>query len=348
MDKTYLNNEKLAVYEMLLTSLCQLQLSSAWGWSQPVADPDRALVDVITNCMMFGRGLIAPYVWKLREYSNRAQLNASLRPMVCTRGQFSRILQIKASCSDILGSTNSKDIFVWDAGPGSRMGNLLGNNKSKGDICVHNGHMLYHYAAAAAIWLIDSVKNMGKDYFAFVASDQVVCLSDMEKRQLKSILEVACLQDADVIFFDGPPELSVLRLRSFLSPVVPPQRNSPFSLARDREMLKQFGGAHIFQCVLLKKSLLTQLGCALEAVLKACFNGYNLDYGVYDVAVMPRLVSPKWLKKQSHSEALNVYETLCDLANKTQHIFPVSMPIKVFNVNTPNIFEQLQKRITNT
>jgi hypothetical protein len=225
------------------------------------------------------------------------------------------------------------------------MGALLASGKSKGDINVCGKYQLYHYAAGAAIWLVDTVKKMDKEYFAFVASDQIVCLSHKDKEQLRSILEVACLQDQDMIFFDGPPELSTIRLRSFLSPAVRPQRNSPLSLARDREILKQFGGAHIFQCVLLKKSLLEQLGRLLEAIIKAGSNGYDLDYGVYDVAVMPQLVRPNWLKKQKHSEALNIYEALCDLANKARCIFPISMPIKVFNVNTPNILEQLQKML---
>jgi hypothetical protein len=298
--------------------------------------------------MMFGQGLIAPYIGKLQEYVDRAQLNTSLCPLVCTNNQLSRILQIKASCPHILRSTNGKDIFVWDSGIGSRMGALLASGKSKGDVHVCGKYQLYHFAAGAAIWLIDTVKKMDKEYFAFVASDQVVCLSHKDKEQLRSILEVACLQNQDMIFFDGPPELSAVRLRSFLSPVVRPQRNSPLSLARDRAMLKQFGGAHIFQCVLLKKSLLEQLGRALEAILKAGSNGYDLDYGVYDVAIMPQLVRPNLLKKQKHSDTLNIYETLCDLANKARCFFPISMPIKVFNVNTPNILKQLQKRIANS
>ena len=90
-----------------------------------------------------------------------------------------------------------------------------------------------------------------------------------------------------------------------------------------------------------------ELGRALEAIIKADKRGFNLDFGVYDVAIMPQLVRPNWLKKQNHSNALNIYEALCDLANKAQCIFPISIPIKVFNVNTPYILNQLKKRITN-
>jgi len=226
------------------------------------------------------------------------------------------------------------------------MGALLASGKSKGCIHVCGTHQLYHYAAGAAMWLVDTVKKMDKEYFAFVACDQIVCLSHKNKRQLRNILEVACLQNADLIFFDGPPELSAIRLRSFLSKGIQLQKNLPHMLARDREMLRQFGGAHIFQCVLLKKSLLGPLAQVLEAITKATSNGYDLDYGVYDVAVMPQLVRPNWLKKQKRSDALDIYAALCELADKARRIFPISMPIKVFNVNTPNILEQLRKRIT--
>jgi hypothetical protein len=206
-------------------------------------------------------------------------------------------------------------------------------------------HKLYHFPAAVAKWLVSTLSEMRRQYVAFIASDQVVSLSKQVKGELRSFLDVACAQDADMIFFDGPPELSLMRLRFLLDQTRRPRKDSLAALARDRMLLKHFGGAHILQCVLLKKDLVDLLAKALGVLLQAAKGGYDLDYGVYDVAVLPQLVRPCWLEQDSHPAAREIYFALCDLRAKVKSVFPVSVPIQVFNVNTPLVLKRLRGRI---
>jgi len=246
---------------------------------------------------------------------------------------------------NIPGKLTGKDILIWDSGRGSRMGKLLKGGKSKGEVDMFGNYKLFHFAAGAAKWLVDTLRDIGKDYCAFVASDQIVCFSHVVKVELMSVLDVACAQDADLIFFDGPPELSIVRLHYFLDPKSRPCEDSKLALARDRTLLELFGGAHIFQCVLLKKNLLEPLATTLQAILQAIRDGYDLDFGVFDVTVMPQFVRPKWLKKEQHPAAIKIFSALCDLGVKVDRTFPVSVPIQVFNVNEPLVLKRLQKRI---
>ena len=111
---------------------------------------------------------------------------------------------------------------------------------------------------------MDVLKNMGKEYVAFIASDQIVCFPKLVKQELRSFLDVACAQDDDMIFFDSPPALSLVQLRYFFDSTRSPRKDSLIALARERTLLKHFGGAHIFQCVLLKKYLMVPLSKALN------------------------------------------------------------------------------------
>jgi hypothetical protein len=295
--------------------------------------------------MTFGDKYIRRLARGLREYVDQELLRTPLSPLLCSGQQLDRVLHITASCLDILSSLNDKDILIWDAGKGSRMSSLLRGGKSKGDADVCGSHKLYHFPAGAAKWLVDTLRTMGKEYCAFVASDQIVCLSHQVKNELKSLLEVAASQNTDLIFFEGPPELSVMRLGIFVGPKRRPQKDSFLALARDRTLLKYFGGAHIFQCILLKKSLLEPLATTLHAIIQACSNGYELDHGIYDVSVVPRFVQPEWLKQEANLAAHKIYSRLCDLTAKVESVFPISVPIQVFNVNTPLVLKRLRKRI---
>ena len=334
-----------AAYEMLLTCLCQFGQANVWGWHRPVVDPVRARIDVVTNSLVFGDKCIRRLARQLRKYVDLGRLRARLSPLLCSGHELDKVLHITASCVNISGSLGGKDIFIWDSGKGSRMGALLKGGKSKGEVTVCGNHKLYHFVAGASKWLIDTLRETGKEYVAFTASDQIVCLSRPVKNELSSLLELASSQDADVIFFDGPPELSVVRLRSLFDQTRQPRKNSLTALARDRMLLKHFGGGHIFQSVLIKKDLVDPLAKALKVILQAARDGYELDYGVYDVVVMSRLMQPKWLKQEHHPAAHKIYSTLCDLRAKVKHVFPISVPIQVFNVNTPLVLKRLRMRI---
>jgi hypothetical protein len=294
---------------------------------------------------MFGDRPIRRLAWKLRQHIDRERLSTSLSPLLCSSDQLCGVLHITASCLNVSDSISGKDVLIWDSGKGSRMGKLLKGGKSKGEVDVWEGHKLYHFPTAAAKWLVDTLSEMGRHYVALIASDQVVCLSNQVKEELRSFLEVACAQDADIIFFDGPPELSVMRLHFLLDQTRRPRKDCLAALARDRMLLKYFGGAHIFQCVLLKKDLVDLLAKALGVLLQAAKGGYDLDYGVYDVAVLPQLVRPCWLEQDSHPAAREIYSTLCDLRAKVKSVFPVSVPVRVFNVNTPLVLKRLRSRI---
>lgn len=345
MDKQNRTKSSASAYEMLLTLLCQYRYASAVGWCRPVADPARARIDVVTYATAFGDRLIRRLASKLWEYVDLERLRAPLSPLVCTSSQLGKVFQITAYRLNLCGTINGKDVLIWDSGKGSRMGSLVRGGKPKGDLEVWGGHKLYHYSAGAAKWLVDYLAEIGKEYIAFIATDQVVCLSDHIKQQLKSLLHVASTQDADIIFFDGPPVLSLVRLHSLLDPTRRPRKDSLTALARDRTLLKHFGGAHIFQCVLLKKDLVDPLAKALEALLRAAKDGYDLDYDVYDVAILPQLVRAYWLEQDQHPAASKIYSALCDLNAKVENVFPVSLPIQVFNVNTPLVLKWLRKRI---
>ncbi len=158
-------------------------------------------------------------------------------------------------------------------------------------------------------------------------------------------MDAVAAQDSDVIFFDGPPALSLCRLRFFLSSAQPPRRNGVMALARDRLLLKKYGGAHIFQCVLFKRHLMPALAAALETILELARTGHDVDYGVNDIAVLPRLIRPNWLKKERTPGARQLHAVLCELRNRTQHVRSVSMPLQAFNVNIPSVLRHLKTRI---
>jgi hypothetical protein len=237
------------------------------------------------------------------------------------------------------------DVLVWDAGKGLRMASLLPVGSPKGDIIVAKGHRLYHFAAGAARWITHVLREMNRDYVAFVAADQIVCLFDSDRQELRTLLDAVSSQDADMIFFDGPPALSLVRLRFLLDPAQPPRRDSLMALARDRLLLKEHGGAHAFQCVLLKRSLMPALVNALEAILEAARNGYDVDYGVNDVAILSKLIRPDWLRKERHPGAQRIYAALHRLRTQTRRLRSISLPLQVFNVNLPAILEHLKMRI---
>ena len=274
------------------------------------------------------------------------RIRAPLSPLTCPGDQLYRVLHITSSCPDISGVLSGKDILVWDAGRGSRMGSLVKDGKSKGNLYVRGSHRLFHFSAGAAIWLVDTLKKMHREYVGFIACDQVVSLSDQMKQELTSSLEVASEQGADVIFFDGPPALSLMRLRYFLDRARQPRKDSLASLNRERTLLKNHGGGHVLQCVLLKRKLVTPLTNVLKVILQAVRDGFDLDYGVTDVAILPQLVQPRWLARQDHPAARKIYSALCDWRDNVKNIFPVSVPIEVLNCNTPLVLKRLQKRIS--
>ena len=83
--------------------------------------------------------------------------------------------------------------------------------------------------------------NGNWDYVAFVASDQVLCLSEPARRELAALLDAAAAQDSDVIFFDGPPALSLCRLRFFLSSAQLPRKDGVMALASEEGTLDGLG-----------------------------------------------------------------------------------------------------------
>jgi hypothetical protein len=266
-------------------------------------------------------------------------------PLVCTGTQLDRVLHITATSGKLGDQLPGKDVLVWDSGKGTRMAVLLQAGQTKGDVVVTGGHRLYHFAAGAAQWAANILREMDRDYIAFVASDQILCLSEPDKKELVTLLDAASSQDADIIFFDGPPALSLLRLRFLIDPARPPRRDGVMALARDRLLLERYGGAHVLQCLLVKRSLVPALATVLEATLEAAGNGYYWDCGVADVAVLPRLVRPDWLMKERHPAARRIGVALCKWCDHARRVRSVSMPLRVFNVNMPCVLDHLKTRI---
>ncbi len=345
MDTTHGNPRLIGTYEVLLTALCQTDLASTLGWSMSVADPDAARTVIVTWALACGDPVVRSLAARLGQYVDPAAAEAPLSPLVCRSAQLGSALHITASSSRLLEHLDGKDVLIWDSGKGSRMGSLLQAEQPKGDILVTGSHKLHHFAAAAAQWPVNVLREANQDYVAFVASDQVVCLSESHKRELEALLNAAVSQDADVIFFDGPPALSLVRLRFMVSSAQPPHRNGVMALARDRLLLKNYGGAHIFQCVLLKRSLLPALASVLEAILEAARSGFDLDYGINEVAILPRLIRPNWLKRDRHAAARRIYAALSNLSAQTRRVRAVSMPLHVINVNMPYVLNHLKTRI---
>ena len=323
--------------------MCQCGLA-IWGWSRPVPDPVRARKDVLMNALEFGDEYAKILVKRAGEGQDE-RLFKKLSPMLCSSELLEGVLQITPSCTDIVNPVKDKEILIWDSGKGSRMGYLLRGVKSKGDIEVWKGHKLFEFSASAAKWLVDELQLMGRNYVALAASDQIVFLHDEDKRELRSSLEAACAQDADVVFFAGPPALDISRLWPLLSRSKRPRKDSQIALARDRALLKYYGGSHVFQCVLLKRSTMSLLAKVLEIIQETAVAGYDMDFGAFDVAVLPKFVQPCWLKKEQYPQAHKLYSALCDFALKAANVFALSVPIEVFNVNTPVVMECMQNRI---
>jgi hypothetical protein len=254
------------------------------------------------------------------------------------------VAHVTADSMTLCEQLDGKDVIVWDAGKGSRMGRLLQPGQAKGEVEVAGGHRLHEFAAGAAQWMVSTLRALDRHYVAFVASDQILCLSEPDKRELATLLDAAS-QDVDVIFFDGPPELSLLRLRFLLDSNRPPRRDGAMALARDRQMLKNYGGAHVLQCVLLKKNHAFALATTLEAILEAARSGYDVDLGVGDIAVLPRLIGANWLKKQRNPVFVAIQAAIRGLCAQVRHVRSVSMPLQVFNVNTPGVLSHLRERI---
>ena len=237
------------------------------------------------------------------------------------------------------------EVLVWDAGYGSRLGRLLETGQTKGEVELADGYRLHQFAAGASRWLVRAMRARNRRYVAFTAADQVLCLKDADARELETHLDAASSQGADMIFFDGPPALSLLRLRFLLDTGRPPRRDGTMALARDRQMLRNYGGAHVFQCVLLKEGHAHFLADALEAVLDAARSGCDADLGVGDVAVLPRLVGTRWLKKQRVPAFRALEAAVSRLCARVQRVRSVWMPLEVYNVNTPGVLSHLRKRI---
>ena len=332
-------------YETLLTILVQQGLASVWSPTRMVADPDRARHDVVTYATIFGSPVIQLLVGELNAYIKKEELQSRLSPFFLLGGRFDSVLQIKLSASNLVIASANKDVLVWDSGRATRMGRLMMGGKSKGDLELWGKYKLYQLSASPAKWLVNTLRNMGKEYIAFVASDQVVCLKEQVKQKLKAFLRVACKQNADMIFFDAPPALSIVRLYHLVSRAKRPRNNSAMAVARDRTLLKHYGGAHVFQCVLFKKHLCGQLARVLQSILNAANKGYYLDWGIADVAILPHLIWPKWIERDRHPAALAVGKALRSMHTEVKQIFPIALPVEVYNVNSRYVLERLRKKM---
>jgi hypothetical protein len=281
----------------------------------------------------------------LDRYADHAQLQAPLAPLVCHGGELDSVLHVTLDSTKLSQQLDGRGSLVWDAGYGRRLGRLLKTGQAKGEVELAGGNRLYQFAAGAAQWLVGTLRALNRRYVAFVAADQVLCLSDADASELEAHLDAASSQGADIIFFDGPPALSVLRLRFLLDSSRPPRRDGTMALARDRQMLRNYGGAHVFQCVLLKEERAHFLADALEAVLEAARSGCDADLGVGDIAVLPRLTGDSWLRKQRDPASRAMQAAIGRLCAQVQRVRSVWMPLQVFNVNTPGVLAHLRERM---
>ena len=324
--------------------ICQLGQASLWGWRWPASDEESARADVVTDALRFGSRVIQHLAIALRQYVDRGRFCARLTPITDSARRSCDAFHITAATLDICNQINGKHVLVWDAGKGSRMGHLV-SDKPKGDVELVPEQSLRQFAAAAARRMVNTLSGYGGDYTALVASDQVVCLNKRTINQLEAILAAAAAQKADLIFFDGPPALSIRRLHPLLNGSRCHRKNSALALARDRVMLKHHGGAHVFQCVLVRAPLRRPLARVLESLVRAADQGYELDFGVMDVAVVPRFVAPAWLRRENHPAAAECYSALMAWRAAVDRVFPVSVPLEAYNVNTPTMLRRLRRRI---
>ena len=167
-----------AIYDALLTSLCQTDQACIWGAIQLVNDPARAMREVVTNTLAFGNELVRPLAEQLREYADEDRLSAKLRPLVATEGELEDVMHVTASCGTVGGRNGDWSVVVWDAGRGSRMGTLAELSRGKGNVEVIEGVNLYQFAAGSDQWLVARLRETKREYVAFVASDQIVCLDE--------------------------------------------------------------------------------------------------------------------------------------------------------------------------
>ncbi len=228
--------------------------------------------------------------------------------------QVDRVLHVADPGARLREQLGGKDVIVWDTGLGLRMAPLLRPGQAKGHVEVVGAQRLYQFAAGAAAWIVNTLRSLGRDYVAFIAADQVLHLSKDDRAELAALLEAA--SDADAIFLDGPPSLSLPRLRFLLDSDGPAKRGGAMALARDRQMLKHHGGAHVLQCVLFKSPYATALAGVLEAIGEAAQAGCHLDLGIGNVAVLPRLIGMSWLKRGREPALRAVQAALGELCGR--------------------------------
>ena len=72
---------------------------------------------------------------------------------------------------------------------------------------------------------------------------------------------------------------------------------------------------------------------------------YKYDLGVFDISVFSRLVPPRWLKKEHHPAAVKIFTALNELNHNVKNIFPISVPMETYNINTSHVLKRLKKRI---
>jgi len=341
----YINHREQVAYDMLLTLLVQYGLADVWGPCRSVPDPDRVVSDVVAHAAIFGNELIQCLVRDLQEYIDPVRFSTRLEPLMSAGDPPTGELHITAQTEGISGQMDQMpQVLIWDAGHGSRMGSLLEGGKSKGNLEVFPGRKLYHYSAGIAKWLVGTLREIGKDYVAFISADQVVYLSPGLQAEVRTILYEASRQDADMIFFDAPGALSLTRLRYFIGPAT--NTKGWISLVRDMRLLELFGGAHILQCVLLRRDRILQLATALDIILKVQRMGSNIDVGVYDIAVLPRLAYPRLVVPSTSIALKPVYSALTQLASEIGRIFPICGSIGAsYNVNSPAVLAGLKRRI---
>src|SRR3990172_2984241 len=92
MDASSIDHRLDPAYEMLLATLCQHDLASAWGPCMPVSDPNAARLAVVTWASAFGGEVVRALAAMLDCYVDHARLRTPLVPLVCDNREFDSIL----------------------------------------------------------------------------------------------------------------------------------------------------------------------------------------------------------------------------------------------------------------
>lgn len=319
---------------------CQTRQADLCGYRSPVPDPDLAERAVVAQALAFADPIGKDLARRIVE-RQPALLDAECgflqgSPLVASSRQLAQTAHLTAY--DPLGALEDTSIVVMDRGLGSRM--HLRDGQSKGSVEVLPGAPLFHYSAGAMAWCLEVLSN--SDWIACSSSDQVVFLPEADRNALRTCLEVASGR-ADIVFFDGPPALSLTRLAPLLNTGMPPQHSSPAAVSRTWTLLTEYGGAHAYQAVFFRRQLLPVFIEVQKLLHDAARTGRRPGLTPYNLLVWPQYLGLAWMLNSADDLVWKVGAKLEVFHQQARGILPIHRPLQVLNCNTVDCLQGLRE-----